>query len=190
MLRVRDDDVLLIGRGFNPETAVQRFKEIHKLIVDGDAIHVAAVLCGTIYTFPGLAEFLREQYENGTLIPEIHGWEHVDYGPMSEAEIKENLAKCVDVIKSTTNYNPTKFYTPWGGNAPYIASAAQANGLEMVDTSNTLEKPRLFTGKLRENYSRAVLSGEAEFMIHWWADRWIENDTLANTLAAINSHGN
>lgn len=188
-MRVRDDDVLLIGRGFNHESAVERFKVIHGIIVNAGFVHVAALLCSSLHEFPGALEFLQEQHQNGSLIPEIHGWEHIDYATLTTDAARADLNRCIALIQAGFGYTPTKWYTPWGANAPHLVEAAKNVGLELVDTSRTLEKPRLFTGKMRNAYSRAVLSGEQEFMIHWWADRWIENDTLANTLESIKNHG-
>jgi len=189
-IRVRDDDVLLIGRGFDTDTALPRFKEVHRLIVDGGGLHVAAILCGTIHEFPGAVEFIREQYQEGTLIPEIHGWEHVDYAEMDWDEIIENLKRCIGVIRTEFNYDPNFFYTPWGGCSDLIWDAAEAVGLTAVSTANILyPKRKVFGGKGWAAYREDVLEGR-ELLIHWWQDRWFDPEmskthSIVKTLQVI-----
>lgn len=188
-MRVRDDDVLLAGSRFTNAEALTRLKDVHKIIVDGGATHVAAVICETLDGFPELRRFLREEYENGTLLPEVHCWEHVDYQYLSQQAIEQNLAKCITAIQDVTGYTPKKFYVPWGGGDVVLDSAARSVGLEAMDMSRVLyPKFKTFGGKMREANSKAVISGERELFVHWWEDRWFggnESHSLANTLAII-----
>jgi len=187
MIRVRDDDVLSITRFYNYETALPRFKEVHKVIVEGGACHVAAVLCGEIHRFSGLSAFLREQYENGTLIPEIHGWSHVDYTGMLSGEVERDLENCIKLIKTATGYSPTKFYSPRGATSFELIEVTNSLGLDLVDVSKTLYPKRaVFGGKGWASNRAEVLAGR-ELFIHWWDDRWLNSEThsLANTLRVI-----
>jgi peptidoglycan/xylan/chitin deacetylase (PgdA/CDA1 family) len=188
-MRVRDDDVLLAGSRFTNEEALTRLKTVHEIIVKGGAIHIASIICETLDQFPELQRFLREQYENGTLIPEVHCWEHVDYQYLSQQAIEQDLARCIKAVNDVTGYTPTKFYVPWGGNSSILDAAASAVGLETRDTSRVLyPKWKTFRGKMREANSQAVISGERELFVHWWEDRWFgasETNSLADTLAII-----
>ena len=187
-MRVRDDDVLLLGKGFDPELAVLRLKDIHRIIVAEGGTHVAALLCKDLHTFPGAIEFIREAYQRGELIPEIHGWEHVDYGLLSKDEVTTHLGRCFAFIVETFHYQPLKFYTPWGSNDPHIQEACELVGLEMVDTSRVLyPKRKFFAGKMWEEYSEAVRSERQELFVHWWDPRWLghESHSLVNSMRVV-----
>lgn len=190
MIRVRDDDVLSHNRYYTYETALPRFKEVHRVIVEGGAVHVAAVICGQIHRFYGLPAFLREQYENGTLIPEIHGWDHVSYVGLPVEQVEMELGNCIKVIKAATGYTPAKFYSPFGATSPELIEVASSLGLDFVDTSSTLyPKKKVFGGKGWASNRARVLSG-CELLIHWWEDKWLDSEShsLANTLRVINEN--
>jgi len=187
-LRVRDDDVLLLGKGFDPEGAVTRLKKIHRMIVEGGGVHVAALLCKDLHTFPGAIDFLRGAYERGELLPEIHGWEHVDYGALSLYKVERHLRRCSAFIEETFGRLPQKFYTPWGANQPHLLVASERVGLEMVDTARVLyPKRKFFTGKIWREYAEAVRENRRELFIHWWEGQWLgsESHSLANTMRVV-----
>jgi peptidoglycan/xylan/chitin deacetylase (PgdA/CDA1 family) len=193
-MRVRDDDVFLIGHGYDtPEKVVARFKEVHMVIADGGALHVAAILCGTLPQYPTGIEFLKERIEAGELIPEIHGWEHVSYGPLTKQEIVDNLNRCITTINETFDYQPTTFYTPWGSDNAHIREAADTVGLKMVDCSEVVyPKRKFFGGKAWEAYSHNIRQETSELFIHWWEDRWLNLDShsLVKTLRTVRENRN
>lgn len=188
-MRVRDDDVFKLGGKYlSHEQAINRFKEVHKIIIDGGAVHVVALICGTLDQFSGGIEFLKEAYNKEELLPEIHGWQHVDYALYPFREIIYDLNRCIDLIQKNFEYTPTKFYTPWGANAPQIKLAAESLDLELIDCSNVLyPKKKFFTGKMWKEYSELVRSEKQELFIHWWQDRWfnVDSHSLIKTLKVI-----
>lgn len=179
MIRVRDDDVFLLGRDafFTPDQCVERFKEVHKIIVDGGAMHVAGVICGTLHHFPGGVEFMKERMQEGELLPEIHGWEHVNYGELSKTRIVEHLNRSIGVIQDSFDYDPKIWYTPWGGNDSVMMEASERVGLQMVDCSKILYPKRRYFGSVQWRDHCADVRAGQELLIHWWQDRWFEAES-------------
>ncbi len=189
-MRVRDDDVFVLSSGYpSGEQVVQRVKYVHEAIVGAGFTHVAAVLCHNLHEFPGGVEFLRDKTHAGELVPEVHGWEHVDYAKLERDEIVENLKRCIDVIQKTTHYDPTIFYTPWGANAPHIAEASRMVGLEMIDCSETMPPAMECFGHSKhwEVYGDLIRSEERELFIHWWQDRCFVPDSPHDLVKIMNA---
>jgi len=186
---IRDDDVFLLGGKYTSHTeVVERFKQIHQIIANEGAIHIAALICGTLNQFPGGIDFLKQAYEKKELIPEIHGWEHTNYGVLNIKEIINHLNKCIETIETNFNYHPTKFYTPWGANDKHIKEASNMVGLELIDCSNILyPKRKYFGGKAWKEYSELVRLNKQELFIHWYEDKWftVESHNLVKTLRTI-----
>lgn len=171
-MRVRDDDVLLLSSSYPSHAlVVERFKKVHRLITDAGGLHVTAVLGKEISSFPGIIDFMSKEVSKGLLIPEIHGWEHVDYAKYTKDQIIEDLKKSIDLIETNFQYTPTIFYTPWGANAPHIEEASNTVNLKMVDCSNIVQyrkwKP-VFGGNNWQKYCQALRESELELFIHWW----------------------
>ena len=130
---------------------------------------------------------MQERYQAGELIPEIHGWEHIDYSLLSKELIVEHLNRSIDVIQTTFGYAPKIFYTPWGANAPHILEAAELVELKMVDCSQTLPPKRRYFGSPQWREHCADVRNGQELLIHWWQDRWFEAEShnLAKVLQTI-----
>lgn len=191
-MRVRDDDVFkLVGRYKSYGQVVDRFKQIHKIIADEGAIHVVALICGTLDWFPGGVEFLKKAFDKEELIPEIHGLDHINYANLPKDEIIYHLDRCKYTIRNIFGYCPTRFYTPWGANAEHIKVATESVGLKLVDCSDVLyPKRKFFGGKLWESYSQLVREEKQELFIHWYEDKWFKEDThsLVKTLRVIKNN--
>ena len=92
MIRVRDDDVLIRSSGCD---SFKRFKQVHSWICESDKfIHVPAVLVTEIQEFPECIKFVREETQAGRMMPETHGFEHIDYAKLTKDEIIEHLKRC------------------------------------------------------------------------------------------------
>lgn len=188
-MRVRDDDVFLIGRGYStPEACAVRFKEVHEIIAAGGATHVAAIICGSLHEFPEGVAFMQERMAEGELIPEVHGWDHINYGELSETHIVEHLNRSIDMIQDTFDYDPKIWYTPWGGNDPHMMLASELVGLKMVDCSEVVDpKRKAFGSNQWKAHAAQIRSEERELFIHWWQDRWteVESHNLAKVLQTV-----
>ncbi len=168
MIRVRDDDVLV--NHSTCDTPELRFRLIHEKIVAHGAHHVPTILCGPIQTFPGTIRYLLEEMDKGTVTPELHGWDHVNYENFTVAELEADLARCVDWFNETFDSPPRVFYPPWGSITPDITAAAKLYGMKAIGTSDVLQ-PR--TVVKSPNVHRG--KQDAELFIHWWAgDRKLE----------------
>lgn len=193
IIRIRDDDVFRIGCGYDSyHQVVERFKEIHKIIADEGALHIAALVCGTLDWFPGGIHFLVQAYKKGELLPEIHGWDHICYGNLPKVEVIDHLKRCIDAINQYFEYNPKKFYTPWGSSDSHIKEATEFLGLEMIDCSNILyPKRKFFGGKAWESYSKVVREGRQELFIHWYENKWFKQSnthSLVKTIRTIKNN--
>lgn len=164
-IRVRDDDVLVGSATY--KNVFARFCRIHEIIVNNGGIHVPAILCNSIMEFPECIEFIRHEAMEGRMIPELHGWDHIDYGTLSRNELNVNLAKCTQWFEDYLWVKPSIFYTPWGANSALIKKVAQNHALTVIDCSN-ITKPF----QIVDNYERyrlnAEVLGQPELTIHWW----------------------
>jgi hypothetical protein len=169
MIRVRDDDVLLSSSMWDKRRgSFDRFSRVHRWISEfpQSFIHVPTILVTEIQAYPECIEFVREQTAQGLMIPEIHGLEHIDYGKLTAKEVESHLGQCIDWFDKNLQWEPTKFYTPWGGMSQAIAEGATACGLTAhgVDLRHTLES---YTKRLGAGEPISILEGNEVFM-HWW----------------------
>lgn len=176
MIRVRDDDVL-IGSSSHPDP-LDKFKKVHKLICESNRlIHIPAILVNHnistgspgVVDFPGAVEFIQEETDDGRMLPEVHGWEHVDYAKLSFKRVVDDLERCQDFIWMHFGRIPTKWYTPWGANASHLWEAAEQVNLELVDCSkiNKLQGRYGVVKRLSDGENIDYLEGNEIFM-HWW----------------------
>jgi len=170
MLKVRDDDVLMYkGEWKDPYS---RFVEVHGLIVQYGAMHVPAILMTEILDFSDVIVFIRQETLAGRMEPQWHGWKHVDYAKVEKDKIIWEIKASQNRFREWFDTQFTKFYTPWGANAPHIKEACDECGIEMVDCSDIVrcvhvnEEPEKFHSK------------DIEIMIHWWEGKERLNRTL------------
>jgi len=133
LIRVRDDDILVHSSGCD---SFKRFQQVHRWICESKTfIHVPAVLVTEIKAYPNCIQYVKEETQAGRMLPETHGFEHIDYAKLPKHEIIEHLKRCKDFNYENFGRVPKRFFTPWGANAPHIREASEECGLEMVDCS-------------------------------------------------------
>jgi len=158
---VRDDDFLIPSSAFADPLA--RFKEVHDLICqDSKFLHVPAVLCGEIDKFPGALEFLQTETKEGRMFPEVHGWNHVDYGTMTYDEAVQNLTRCMEWFDTNLCLVPKLFYTPWAGESELLTSAAESVGLKAVGGKRNFIEPHKYLNELYPLVDGVTIA------MHWW----------------------
>lgn len=169
MLYVRDDDVLLPSSSY-PD-AFGRFRQVHEWIqrAEGKIIHRPAILVNDIKAFPDCISYIRELTQAGEMEPEIHGLEHIDYGKLSKAEVKEHLDICRDFILDEFGWNATAWYTPWGASQEHLHEVASREGLKLVDCSriNKMQGKHGIVQRLRDGTPISTWDDQEIFM-HWW----------------------
>jgi len=169
---IRDDDVL-VGSSSIKDT-FKRFKRVHELICRAPKhlIHVPNILVEEIQEFPDCIEYIKVETKAGRMRPELHGYQHIDYGKLSSAEVKLHLSRAACWFKVQLDYYPTKWYTPWGASQPHLHEAAKLLGLKLIDKS---KKTNGRYGIVQEIRNGHKLSDFNEIGIHWWKGRDIEN---------------
>jgi len=175
---VRDDDVLIHSSSW--DDAFGRFRQIHDWCLLSDRfLHVPYILfhhvikddTPGILVFPEAIAYIREQTQDGRMRPEIHGWEHVDYGARSEDEVREHLKLCKAKMHELFDVEATSWATPWGANQPHLYEAAAKEGLKLIDCNpNTINKMQGQHGvvqRLKDGTDISFLEGE-EIFLHWY----------------------
>ena len=189
-IRIRDDDVLVGSRGRSGKE-FDRFRGFHNMVLMDPRhfIHVPAILVREIQSFPECVEYVKQETAAGRMLPEIHGWEHKDYAPLTTEEIVDELTKAKRFIQDTFNYTSTVWYSPHGAGADargaHLKWAAEECGLILV-TCERIVKPsalvydvRAVAGKDRETGTIAMpqtMTKEQllakwegrEIFRHWW----------------------
>lgn len=168
MIYIRDDDVLLSSNGFNDP--VVRLKQIHGWICESPKLmHVPTILCSEIQAFPEAIEFVKEETHAGRMMPQLHGWKHIDYKTLPLVDVKNHLDDSKNWMMDNLNVSPTRWYTPWGANAPHLYTAANECGLKLIDTSGIIELagPNGVLATLKRGVPIDYLD-KREIFLHWW----------------------
>jgi len=168
VIYIRDDDVLLSSKGFSDP--VIRLKQIHSWILESPKLmHVPTILCSEIQGFPDAIKFVKEETLAGRMMPQLHGWEHIDYAKLHLSAIKTHLEDSKHFMIDNLNVCPTRWYTPWGANAPHLYVAAKECGLKLIDTSGIIELggPTGVLINLQNGVPIDYLDGR-EIFLHWW----------------------
>ena len=176
MIIIRDDDVLINSSEWNKPP--KKFRRVHRWICeDPHFLHVPAILAhnvvddGTpgLLAFPETIEYIKEETKKGRMRPEIHGWEHIDYGKKTLDEVREDLKKMKFFLHEVLDAPATTWYTPWGASQPHLHEAAALEGLKCVDTNDIVKL------KGEESITRKVMDGGSfdpfdgrEILVHWW----------------------
>jgi hypothetical protein len=177
MIYVRDDDVLI--NSSSHEDPVKHFKKIHRWICEAPdkLLHVPALLMYNkiadqergVIGFPEAMEFIKDETAAGRMRPEIHGYEHKDYKLLTKDRIVTELEICKDFLWCSFDTEATKWYTPWGANAPHLYEAASEAGLELIDCSkiNKLRGRYGVVQEFRDGRHPSYLE-EKDIFFHWW----------------------
>jgi peptidoglycan/xylan/chitin deacetylase (PgdA/CDA1 family) len=148
----------------------KRFKHVHEIICKTERLmHVPTILTEEILDFPEAIEYIKYETDQGRMRPQLHGYQHVDYGSMSEQEVRNHLVMAFDMFVSFFGHRPTKWYTPWGANQPHLHSAAAPLKLEVVDCSKNVKLKGRYGVKqlLSEGKTIDYFDGQ-EIIMHWW----------------------
>ena len=188
MIRVRDDDVLLSSSSYDDELG--RLKQIHDWIceVPDWMIHVPAILVTEIQQFPEAIEWVRQETLEGRMLPEIHGFEHINYAELEYDTIVNQLEYCRGWIRRKFDYEPTRWYTPWGAGedeaGAHLRPAAEAVGLTMVTCKNINMNGRYgVVQELMDGRDLSYLDNQEIFM-HWW-----EGGARLKRIVEVAKHG-
>jgi hypothetical protein len=174
VIRVRNDDVLIPSSSYNSELG--RLKQIHEWIceVPDTLIHVPTILVTEIQEFPECIEWIRQETQEGRMLPEIHGLSHKDYASLSEGEIASELTECREWIWQTFGVVANKFYSPWGAGADargaHIRPAAKSVGIELVTCENISKLCGRYgvVQELMDGRDISYLGDDGEIFMHWW----------------------
>jgi len=158
-VRVRDDDVLVASSTY--KSVFNRFVRIHEIIVANNGVHVPAILCNSIMEFPDCIDFVRHETSRRRMIPELHGWNHINYDTFSEKELEDDLCQCIAWFEDNLWVKPSIFYPPWGSNSPLLQEVAARHGLVLVDCSNMISPTQVVNNP-------GLYGACTELAIHWW----------------------
>lgn len=169
MIYVRDDDVLIPSSSH--EDPLKHFKTVHGWICETPKLlHVPTLLCRALTDYHTAREYIVKETAEGRMSPQIHGWEHIDYGKLSQIEVEDHLGLCTQFFWGAFKFIPTKWYTPWGASAPHLHEAAKNYGLELIDCSN-INKMNGRYGIIqlaKEGHDIEKFMNEKEVFFHWW----------------------
>lgn len=165
---VRDDDVLLPSSSTN--NPFGRFKQVHEWIERSDVfVHKPGILVSEIKQFPQCIEYIKDKIKTTTQMePEIHGFQHIDYGKLTKADIKFHLEACIEWFISELNWTPVIWYTPWGASQPLLHEVAEQLDLMLVDTSKINKLAGRYGAVQRTKDSGIQWMDNQELFMHWW----------------------
>lgn len=130
--------------------------------------HMAAFLIkGLEEQYKKHVPYFREQIQEGNLIGELHGYEHIDFAPLSKHAIKEMIKHCRDFMVRELDCMPTKLITPWGASAPHIREACLEENMTMVDCSNIYHLKRVLAA-IRDKGESLDRFSDRDILWHYW----------------------
>ena len=176
MIYVRDDDVLIDSSSH--KDPVKHFKTVHEWICETPKLlHRPGILVHNVKKdgtrglsgFPEAMEYIKAETAAGRMAPQIHGYEHIDYGKLSSQEVADHLRYCQDFIWKNFNFDPLIWYTPWGASAPHLHEVTELMGIKLVDCSkiHKLAGRHGVVQRLRDGDDGTYLE-EDEIFFHWW----------------------
>jgi len=169
MIRIRIDDVMWNSSGWDRERAIRRYRNrCNWLKKDRDNIsHVAAIIVKDIQEYPETIELVKSGLNEGSLSPQLHCWEHVNYDDLTEFTITEHLEQSLDWFSKTLNFQPTIWITPWGSSGtPIMHTIAARFQLEIESTRFCIEPPHAV--KLCIEHGNTNILHNQTVMDHWW----------------------
>jgi len=119
---------------------------------------------------PEAVEYIKEQKGFNKMSPQVHGYEHIDYAKLSKQEVKDDLERCKDFLYEKLDIIPSRWYTPWGANAPHLYDAASETGLKLVDCSviNKMNGRYGLIQLAKEGHDIEKIMQNKEIFFHWW----------------------
>ena len=170
MIYVRNDDVLVNSSAYTDKkrTPLERLKQIHRWICDTPKLlHVPTLVVEPLMVHPEAVKFIREETEAGRMAPEIHGFQHIDYGKTDKDRVIADLTICKEFLKKEIGIEAKKWYTPWGANNATLRQCSLLCGLELIDCSN-INLPSEVMRRANAGENIEVFMEEKEIFIHWW----------------------
>jgi peptidoglycan/xylan/chitin deacetylase (PgdA/CDA1 family) len=170
MIFVRDDDVLVNSSGYTDKrkTPLERLKQIHRWICDTPKLlHVPTLVVEPLMAHPEAVKFIREETEAGRMAPEIHGFQHIDYGKLKKDKVIVDLMVCKEFLLKEIGVEAKKWYTPWGGNSSTLRQCASQCGLELIDVSD-INPPSAIMRRANAGENIEVFMEGKEIFVHWW----------------------
>lgn len=166
---------------------LEKFKVVHEKIKKYGALHVAAILVtydSRGWYEPGL-KYISTQVDNGSIEPQIHGYDHIDYAPLDEATTRSHINSCIDFTECSFGRTPTIWYTPWGANTSRLQRVANEFRLTLVDCSNINQTHKIVKALRGRNRAAYVeqYKKHGEVMIHYWQGKSV--NALDEVLEAL-----
>lgn len=164
MIYVRDDDVLVNTENFKDPFG--RFRGIHNIIKERNAIHRVGIVVESIKGRSDITRYIRDEFEAGTMHPHFHGIEHINYASMDRRQI-------VGVIRDAQRFWCDNFgtrflffYTPWGADSSEIRQACSEEGIIFRDCKHEFYPIEDVSRDPEASYEKY---NDKEIFIHWWA---------------------
>lgn len=170
MIRIRCDDYVVNSSAFSRDRAVKRIVQIHRWMEQapqGYFNYIPTVIVSEIKNWPEIIELLKKETTAHKISPQIHGLEHIDYGAVSKAIIKDHLLKCIDWFETTLHYTPTIWASPWGAWTRDMQEISNELHLTLETTAPTVPLGQCIeairnTGVEKVRYSSPLV------LMHWW----------------------
>lgn len=167
-IRIRFDDAIVTSS--DPKIKgkeVQKFLKNVKWFLNTEVLLTPAILCKDIEQFPEGIEILKRMTEEELISPDLHGWDHENYGSRSQQEIEEHLEKSKEWFDQKLGVQPIRWITPHGANSPEIQSAALKYDLVVETTESPVIDVNRLEPWLRRTKDLNVMKNKV-VMIHYW----------------------
>lgn len=168
LIRVRTDDVLVHSDAMQGHE-FEKWRKHHHWVLEApdNFFHTAAILCSEIQDFPEAIAYIQKESAEKRLTLDLHGWQHIDYGKIPQAEIEEHLEKSFEFFYKTFNCLPFRWCTPWGANSEGIRKAARKYSLIVEGVHDPVIDQGQAVGLVQQNNGTSILLGKT-VMVHWF----------------------
>jgi hypothetical protein len=168
MLTVRIDDILGTSSQWqgrrNPP---YRFAQISRWLAQTENItHMPTIVVQEIKSWPETINLIRDEAAEGRMSPQIHGWQHIDYNKLGEAEIERHLDQCLEWFSRELSYRPCIWATPWGAESPKLTHCASKFSLEIQGVKKVATPGGFIEWSKTHNVNDWDSSIPA--FCHWW----------------------
>jgi peptidoglycan/xylan/chitin deacetylase (PgdA/CDA1 family) len=123
-----------------------------------------------ISEFPEAVELLQDYTIKGLCSPQLHGYEHINYGDdkegnpeMTVVEILAHLEHSMEWFTDNLGFEPSIWATPWGARNDHMLEAAAMFDIK-IETTEGIITPGEAVSQLRKGNS---IDG-CTIMDHWW----------------------
>ena len=161
---------MVSSSSFTRERAINRVVQIHRWMdkaPQGYFNYIPTVVVSEMDNWPEITSLLRHETIAHKISPQIHGWEHIDYGSVSKTVIRGHLDKCLNWFKNTLWYEPTIWASPWGAWTRDMEEVASEFDLTLETTAPTVPLGRLIE-MTKKNGVEAIRYGNPLVLCHWW----------------------